>query len=144
MRVLLVLALVLLGLVRGTQDPASEAKPAVVFVGVEVWIDSGAAPLAAWQVEVEEETGAGKLVGITGGEHAAFEDPPSYDPRALQEGRVVLAAYDLGEDLPQGRTRVASLTFAVDGGAEPEFVQRGATAATADGTRIPIELTLER
>ena len=45
MRALLLLALVLSGFVRGTQDPA--AAPGVFFVGVEVWIDSGEASLAA-------------------------------------------------------------------------------------------------
>jgi hypothetical protein len=69
---------------------------------------------------VAKAAGGGKvtLVGIEGGEHAVFAKPAYYDPAALAPdggGRVILAAYSTGKDLPTGRTRVARLHVMVEG-----------------------------
>ena len=58
-----------------------------------------------------------KLVGIEGGEHAAFAQPPYYDPKALLNERIVIAAFNTAgaDKLPSGKTRVARLMVRVDG-----------------------------
>ena len=109
------------------------------FVTLEVFIDSQANKLAAWQLEVEDTEGRAQLVGIEGGDHPAYQDPPAYDPKALQGGKVILASFQLAEDLPQGRTRVARLSFAIEGPKEPVFVCTPIVAAQADGQEIPIQ-----
>lgn len=87
------------------------AMPAVRFMAVDVFVDSGAAPLAAWQVEVKLSNGA-KLAGVEGGDSAgAFAAAPTYDPAALMNERVIIAAFSLEDaaKLPAGRVRVARL-----------------------------------
>lgn len=87
----------------------------VRFESVDVFVDSGDVPLAAYQVEFRADTQDSdaksrfKLVGVEGGEKGAFEEPPKYDARALRGERIILAAYSLREDaqLPKGLTRVA-------------------------------------
>src|SRR5687768_5906106 len=86
--------------------PADEAAPppaASPFRFVDVFIDPQGKPLAAYQFELVAPKGV-QLVGIEGGEHKAFADPPPYyDPKALQEGeRIVVSAFDTGADLPAG------------------------------------------
>ena len=116
--------------------PRQPAPPAVRFLPVEVWLDSGDRPLAAWQIEFTSESDDVKIVGVEGGAHAAFTTPPYYDPAALSRGRIVLAAFNTGKGLPSGKTRVATLHLQVRGGARPEWSARVAAAATADGARI--------
>src|SRR4051812_49287196 len=78
------------------------------FGALDIFIDSKDAPLAAYQFEFWAD-GDVKLVGLEGGEHVAFKEPPHYDPRALTlpEPRVIVAAFNTGNDLPKGKTRVA-------------------------------------
>jgi hypothetical protein len=98
--------ILLLGLVGWAQVTA----PSPRFTTIDVFIDSGAVPLGAYQVEIKADA---TLVGVEGGEHPAFAQPPRYDPAALHEKqlaeRVVLAAFNTGADLPAGRTRIARL-----------------------------------
>ena len=95
--------------------PQEEEREAVRFTTVDVVLDSGSSPLAAWQIEVEDPAGRAKIVGIEGGAHPAFAEPAHYDPRALAGGRIVLAAFSLEGDLPTGATRVATLHLEVRG-----------------------------
>src|SRR5688572_2021156 len=56
------------------------------FRVLDVYVDSGASALAAYQFEfntAQKDAGELKLVGIEGGEPPAFREPPRYDPRAL-------------------------------------------------------------
>ena len=89
-------------------------------------------------------SGSSTFFGVEGGEHPAFAEPAHYDPRALRGGRVVLAAFDLGTELPVGRTRVATLHFALDAGAQPTFVVELVTAAGPDGDALEARATIER
>ena len=90
-------------------------ETSVRFTSVAVLIDSGATPLAAWQIELVDPSDRSRIVGIEGGQHPAFIEPASYDPAALQGGRIVLAGFSLDEDLPVGETRVATIHLEVDG-----------------------------
>src|SRR5690554_6874465 len=44
---------------------------AVRFAAVNLYVDSGEAPLAAWQIDFRDARGVVRIVGIEGGEHAA-------------------------------------------------------------------------
>lgn len=118
------------------------APPATRFEAIEVYLDSGDAPLAAYQFEFAAETGEIKIVGIEGGEHPAFKEPPYYDPAALSKGRVVIAAFNTGDDLPKGKTLVARLHVAVTGEVKPEYVVKLDVAASTEGKKIPSTATL--
>ena len=129
------------------QTPPSESQaasglPQPSFGWVDVYIDSEDAPLAAYQFELAAESGDFKIVGIEGGEHAAFSAPPYYDPAALQHDRVIIAAFSTADELPTGRTRVVRVHVMVEGDA-PQYVATLAVAATADGSRIPVSIQLE-
>lgn len=116
----------------------------VRFEAVDVFVDSAEQPLAAYQFEFAAETGEVKIVGIEGGEHAAFREPPYYDPAALAQHRAIIAAFHTGADLPTGKTRVARIHVQVTGAAEPGYVAELQVAASADGKEIPATLTLAR
>lgn len=136
--------------------PAAEKRGDVRFTWIDVFVDSGAALLAAYQVEVkaaalhaaEKDPASPMLVGVEGGEHAAFADAPYYDPAALHDGageRIVLAAFstDGPGRLPSGNVRVARLHVRVNGGAPTAgYEARLVTAADADGTRIEAAASL--
>ena len=135
------------------ERPAGEAAAAgraSRFAAVDVFIDSGASGLAAYQFELTA-AGAGEiyLVGVEGGEHAAYRDPPYYDERALwKEQRIVIADFSTaaGDDLPRGRTRVARVMVYLgegrDGAAEapPDYSATLEVAASEDAR--PIDATI--
>jgi len=125
---------------RPTSEP-SDAQPAlepssVRFTAIDVHVDSGAQPLAAYQLEFTAIRGDVKLVGIEGGEHAAFASPPYYDPAALMNHRVILAAFNTGHDLPTGKSRVARLHVQISGDATPEYQIKLTVAASPDGEPV--------
>ena len=105
---------------------------------LEVFVDAGDAPLAAYQLTVKATQGTVKIAGIEGGEAAAFAEPPHYDPKALQKDIVILAAFSTNApgQLPHGRTRVATIHLQVEGKTEPKFATTLTTAGTVDGTQI--------
>jgi hypothetical protein len=105
---------------------------------VDVFVDSGAQPLAAYQLTFRATSGDVKIVGIEGGGHPAYKAAPYYDPEAIQHERVVLAAFNTAAigQLPIGRTRVATIHVQIRGADEPRFVAKFETAATHDGTAI--------
>lgn len=110
------------------------------FAYVDIVLDAGEAPLAAWQVELDAGPGV-TIVGIEGGEHAAFSEPPYYDPKAMMHDRVILGAFDTGDDLPTGPTRVARVHVQIEGD-NPAYELSVTTAATVDGTRIDVDATV--
>ncbi len=128
----------------GTAKPETGAATgASPFRVLDVYVDSGASPLAAYQFEFDtsqKNAGGLKLVGIEGGESTAFKEPPRYDPRALTlpAPRVIVAAFNTGKDLPTGKTRVARLMVRVaPGAALPKELEGHLTAAaTADAKPI--------
>ena len=142
---LLALCLILVGALNSTPAPASQEAEAVSqFTWVDVWLDSGSEPLAAWQVELRTEDSAVQIVGIEGGEPTVFRDPPRYDPRALRHQLVILAAFSTAplEELPTGRVRVARVHLEVRGQAVPDFTINAITAGREDGREIAVTPSL--
>jgi hypothetical protein len=127
--------------------PARTAKETVEgrvrFVPVHIYLDSGDKPLAAYQFELRARTGQIKIVGVEGGEHPAFREAPYYDPAALMNDRIIVAAFNTGSDLPHGRTRIATIHLQILGDAEPQYELKLVTAADKDAERIPAELSLQ-
>lgn len=79
------------------------------FVAMDVYVDSGPHPLAAWQFELACDPAKARIVGVEGGEPAVYRAAPWYDPAALRSGRIVVAAFTAEEGAPAGRVRVARL-----------------------------------
>ena len=125
---------------------AQESKSAVRFEAVDIFVDSGAKPLAAFQLEFRVGNGDAKIVGVEGGSHAAFREPPFYDPKAIQQERVILAAFSTAkaDQLPRNKTRVATIHLQINGTKEPEFTVKLKTAADADGRKIQAITSFER
>lgn len=111
---------------------------AVRFTTVDIVIDAGDAPLAAYQIEFKATTAGVTIVGIEGGEHPAFSEPPYYDPKAIQQERIILASFNTADasELPTGKTRVATIHLQVSGDTPPQYTIDLAVAADADGKRI--------
>src|SRR4051812_29732715 len=69
----------------GTQGGASSlvpppaTSPAVRFQTVDVYVDAGDKPLAAYQFTLHSGAKNALLSGLEGGEHAAFAKAPYYD-----------------------------------------------------------------
>jgi hypothetical protein len=130
----LILVAGLLLAVRAYPQPAPDGR----FEAVDVFVDSGDVPLAAYQFELAAEVGQITIVGIEGGDPAAFKEAPYYDPAALnRQHRIIVAAFSTARDLPKGVTRVARVHVYVTGDTEPQYVVALKVAASADGERIP-------
>ncbi|MGE3175723.1 MAG: hypothetical protein AB7O97_24075 [Planctomycetota bacterium] len=113
--------------------PGAERAPA--FVAVDVFVAVGANTLAAWQLEVVAP--GARLVGVEGSDPGAFAEAPRYDPAALRQDRVILAALAAGDALPTGRVRVARLHFERDDAAPaPPPALLGLVAADRNGLHI--------
>ena len=128
------------------QAVTPDAPPAggddVRFSAVDVYIDSGDQSLAAYQFELKVAAGDVTLVGVEGGDHRAFAQPPYYDTRALAGRRIILAAFDTGSDLPRGRTRVARLMVRVRGAAAPKYDASLVVAASPEARVVPAGISV--
>jgi hypothetical protein len=111
------------------------------FRPVDVVIDTGSQPLAAYQFELSYDREVMKLVGIEGGE-GPFDPAPYYDPRGLELGRVVIAAFTTDANPPAGRIRVARIHVAYESEAAPILDGSLVLAATVEGVRIDAALEL--
>ncbi len=118
-----------------------DAAPAVRFEYIDVYVDSGTAPLAAYQFELTDSVGSIKIVGIEGGAHDAFAAPPYYDPKALKNNRVIIAAFSTAADLPTGRTRVATVHVQVEVDVIPEIKINLEAAGDVQGNEINAEVS---
>ncbi|MHC5110395.1 MAG: hypothetical protein ACYTHJ_11010 [Planctomycetota bacterium] len=134
------------------ETPIIEDVPAPAantrFAAVDVILDGHGSQLAAYQVELKiketEATGSVKFVGVEGGEHQAFTKPPYYDPKALTQSKLVLAAFDLGEELPDQPTRVARIHMMIIGDIQqPQFETKLIVAADGDGNEIDATATIK-
>lgn len=105
----------------GLHAQETSSKDNVRFLAVDIYVDSKGKPLAAYQLEFSVTNGNAKIAGIEGGEHPAFREPPFYDPKAMQQERVIIAAFSTAEKLPSGKTRVATIHVQVSGSAKPQF-----------------------
>jgi hypothetical protein len=116
-------------------------QPVVRFVAIDVYVDSKARPLAAYQFELKAPADRFTIVGVEGGEHKAFAEPPYYDPAALSKHRIIIAALDIGKNLPTGKTRVARIHARVVGEKDPCYEVKVIVAASPDGSEIPVTAT---
>lgn len=137
-----------LGVVRyaGAQA-ALDSIPAVRFATIDVYLDS-AEPLAAWQFELTEATGAMAVVGIENGDSEAFPNAPRYDRTVINRNRadrLVVADFSLADRtlLPSGRTRVATVHVQLSGTRQPDFELQLIAAGNAAGEPIPAEAIYE-
>ncbi|HOC57778.1 MAG TPA: hypothetical protein PKI20_19320 [Verrucomicrobiota bacterium] len=119
------------------QQPAPEESRSR-FGAVDIYVDSGSTPLAAYQLEFAATNGVARIVGIEGGEPAAFREPPFYDPKAMQHERVILASFSTAAvaDLPTGKTRVATVHYQTTDTQPPRFELKFQTVGDAQGTKI--------
>lgn len=135
----------------GPAPRVQPADPPARFVNVDVFVDSGSTPLAAYQVEFIAEVAGGKatLVGIEGSggpkgaEPAPFSEPPAYDPAALAGGRVIIADYSTAPSLPVGRTRVARLHLMVEAPADNAPTYRVELMAAGSNAGLHITATAD-
>jgi len=127
-----------------TQQPADEEGRGSFRV-VDIYVDSKGAPLAAYQLRFSMRNTNVKIVGIEGGDHPAFREPPLYDPRAIQHERVIIAAFNTGpsDELPKGKTRVATIHLEAMGDDALQCTLKVQTAANPDGKKIAIAATWE-
>ena len=122
---------------------SGQAVSAVRFVMVDVMLDPGGLPLAAYQIELTASEPEVKIVGVEGGDHAAFAEPPYYDPAALSDHRIIIAAFNTDPDVPQMRTRVASVHLQVPVDYPPDYDAQLVVAAGPEGERIEAILDIE-
>ncbi len=120
------------------------AQPKVRFAPLHIYLDSGNQPLAAFQFELKAAAGQIKIVGVEGGQHKAFKEAPYYDPEALANDRIIIAAFNTGSELPKGRTRIATIHLQIIGDTEPQYELKLIVAADADGKEIPAEISFEK
>ena len=117
-----------LGLVALLPEQASR------FVAIEVYADTGDTPLAAWQVEIQSDA---KIVGVEGP-----QEPPYYDPAALQGGRIILAQFTTAPQPPAGRVLVARVHMVESG--RSYYVAKLMAAAAPGGERFSPRIDLVR
>ena len=116
----------------------------VRFAQLHIYLDSENQALAAYQFELKATAGQIKIVGIENGEHPAFDEPPYYDPAALAQNRIIIAAFSTEKNLPKGRTRIASIQLQIIGDVEPEYALELTVAGDANGNEIPAKITYEK
>jgi hypothetical protein len=150
---LAIVALVAVSALAARQAPPAASQPERVrndskliqFRAIDIFIDSKSRPLAAYQLEFKPIKGDVKIVGIEGGEHEKFSSPPYYDPQAMQQERVIIAAFSTAplSSLPTGRTRIATIHVQIVGDSEPEFVVAPSVLATSQGKAIEADVEVK-
>ena len=137
---MLAMATCLAGLGASDETLVDDRSPSP-FTYLDVFIDAHGSSLAAYQFELRATSGDVKLVGIEGGEHKAFAEPPYYDSKALLAERIVIAAFNTGSDLPAGKTRVARLMVRV-GETKPKYDVKLQVCASADAKPVAGEISI--
>ena len=122
--------------------PSQAQQPVPRFRPLQVYIDSGERPLAAYQVEIIVTSGNAEVVGVEGGNSPGFRAAPYYDPAALKGGRIIIAAFTTGSDLPSGKIRVATVHVQETGTGEPQYNAKLMVAAGADGKPITASVSV--
>lgn len=127
------------------QNLGSHSTGNVVFDAIDIFVESGEEPLAAYQIEFLSESEGVIFVGVEGGGHPAFARAPYYDPAAMNNNRVILAAFNAGEDLPSGRVRVARVHVSMQQSPGSRRFQTTLMAsATREGREIPADISIAR
>ena len=138
LRLLVVVLVVALSSATAAQD--------VRFAAVDIYIDS-AEPVAAWQFELSDRRGGMQVVGVEQGESQAFERVPYYDREAVRSGqadRIIVADYSLADvdELPSGRSRIATVHLMLSGDNDADFNLQLVTATTYDGEVMDARISL--
>jgi hypothetical protein len=122
---------------------SGNSEPESRFTTVDIYLDAGDNPLAAYQLDFNSTAGQVQIVGIEGGDHSALSDPPHYDPKAIQQERIILAWFSTADadDLPTARTRIATIHLQVTGDTAPTYTLNLTVAADPQGK--PIQATAE-
>ena len=131
-----------LALVLFLATSASAERPRV-FGTIVLTIDTAGQELAGWQLRADFGESDARIVGIEGGENAAFSDAPHYDPRALNGGEIVLAALSSHQELPTGPTIVAVIHVEHDRSGLPPLEVSELIAVGADGNETPATVIQE-
>lgn len=148
---LLTLATTGLGFRATTTIAIEQDAPTVRFAAVDIVLNlPDGAELGSYQVELAplDNTPARlRVVGIEGGEHPAFKTPPFYDPQAIGNEHVIIAAYSTAPDLPTGRSRIARVHYEITGRGElPALEQlidmRAAIATDRVGDVVDAAMTI--
>jgi hypothetical protein len=110
------------------------------FRVIDIFVDPKGKSLGAYQLHWKVTTQNARIVGIEGGDHPAFRNPPQYDPRSIQGERVVVAAFNTGAEksLPKGRIRIGSIHIEAAAAAICRFEIENLEAADAQGGRISV------
>ena len=116
----------------------------VTFFPLNIYIDSSANDLAAYQFELYTGSSQVKIVGVEGGDSAAFKEPPYYDPAALANNRIIIAAFNNGDNLPKGKTKVATIHLQAPTDYESAFELSLTLAATKGGQKIQAQISFEK
>jgi hypothetical protein len=117
--------------------PQTTVQPAPAqFSTVDLFVDSAKQQLAAWQMEFKATTGQVEIVGIERGDIVEFHDPPYYDPAALKSNRIIVGAFNLSDQLPVGKTRVARLHLHISGNQKPIYALNLVVAGDKEGKPI--------
>ena len=113
------------------------------FTTYAIYLDPHDQPLAAYQFEFTAPAGA-KIVGIEGGEHAAYQQPPYYDPAAMMNERLIAAAFSTADAaaLPASRTRIATIHIQLPPGVDAEPTVKLTVAGAVGGGRIDADISL--
>jgi hypothetical protein len=112
----------------------AEPEKPVTFDATDVWIDSGTESLAAYQVEIRYDATVAGIVGVEGGETAAFNSAPFYDPAGMEGGHIIVAAFTADDaNAPTGRVRVARIHWRTEGNQSTAVTIRLVTAAKVGG-----------
>jgi len=139
---LVAISLILAFLYAEAGQAATKVGPSVRFAPLHIYLDSGSRPLAAFQFELKAAAGQIKIVGVEGGQHAAFKEAPYYDKAALyNSNRIIIAAFNTGRELPKGRTRIATIHLQIIGDAEPDYELKLTVAADANAKEIPAKIS---
>ena len=128
-----------------TAAPSALAQD-VRFAAVDIFLDSPE-PVAAWQFELADRLNTLKVVGVEQGESAAFDRVPYYDREAVDRGqadRIIVADYSLADvnDLPSGRSRIATIHLMLSGDTDADLNLQLVTATTYDGEVMDARISL--
>ncbi len=142
--ILMSISIIVPVLARQAEQDIPTVQSNVRFAPLHIYLDSGNKSLAAYQFELKAAAGQIKIVGVEGGQHKAFEEAPYYDPAALANDRIIIAAFDTGSELPKGRTRIATIHLQIIGDAEPDYELKLTVAADLDANEIPTKISFEK
>ncbi len=142
--ILMSISIIVPVLAQQSEQDITTVQPRVRFAPLYIYLDSGNKSLAAYQFELKAAAGQIKIVGVEGGQHKAFKEAPYYDPAALANDRIIIAAFNTGSELPKGRTRIATIHLQIIGDAEPDYELKLTVAADADAKEIPAKISFEK